>query len=257
MIHERLWILPCALLLALAGCSTTQPRTIVLVPAPVISAEELTATGQVSLGISASPEVLTGTPGTAAPTLGTPVNPSASPTAIPPASLTPSLTLSPTETATATSQPPTQTVTPIPPTLTPLVVTATLSTSSTVSPAKASKTADCNRILFIADVNYPDGTVVAGGTAVHKTWRLKNAGTCTWTSDYKLVFDTGDLINGPTQVPLPGKVKPGETVDLSVDLTAPTQPGDYRGYWRLQDPSGNTFGMGTSSASFWVEIIVK
>ena len=34
----------------------------------------------------------------------------------------------------------------------------------------------------------PDNTEIAAGTTFVKTWRLKNNGSCTWTSGYSRVF---------------------------------------------------------------------
>jgi hypothetical protein len=45
-------------------------------------------------------------------------------------------------------------------------------------------------------------------------------------------------------------------VDLSVDLFAPSQLGVYRGYWKLRDPFGATFGLGSSNEPFYVEVKV-
>jgi len=56
-------------------------------------------------------------------------------------------------------------------------------------------------------------------------------------------------------VPFPQSVGPGQTVDLSVSMTAPNAPGTFIGYWELQDPSGAWFGIGSGySHSFWVKI---
>ena len=110
----------------------------------------------------------------------------------------------------------------------------------------------CNMASFVQDVSIPDGTSIVTGGAFTKTWRLKNTGSCTWTSSYALVFDRGDKMSGPDAQPLLGTVAPGGTVDISVALTAPASAGNYRGYWRLRDGSGVLFGL--STGSFWVDI---
>ncbi len=116
----------------------------------------------------------------------------------------------------------------------------------------------CNAAQFIADVTVPDGAVFAPGTSFTKTWRLKNIGTCTWTTDYSLVFVSGEQMGGPASVRLPTSVAPGQTVDLTVSLTAPASPGRYRGNWQLADASGTRFGLGvTAQGVFWVEIVVS
>jgi hypothetical protein len=114
-----------------------------------------------------------------------------------------------------------------------------------------------DRAEFIADVTVPDGSDFTPGQAFVKTWRLRNAGTCTWTSSYDLVFDHGDAMGGPASQALLGLVHPGETVDLSVDLSAPSAEGGYQGFWLLRNSEGMVFGIGVNAnIAFWVEIEV-
>ncbi len=142
----------------------------------------------------------------------------------------------------------------LPPTNTPPIPTVppTATYTPSVTPLP------CDRAEYVTDVNYPDGTDVAPGAAFTKTWRLRNIGTCTWTSGYALVFDHGDSMGGSAATTLTsGTVAPGQTVDVSVNLTAPAAAGTYRGYWRLRNPSGVIFGTGASATgSLWVEIDV-
>ncbi len=115
----------------------------------------------------------------------------------------------------------------------------------------------CNWAQFVADVTYPDGTEVGPGATFVKTWRLKNVGSCAWTTGYTLIFDHGDRMEAPVDVNLPRTVVPGETVDLSVELTAPGTAGTYKGYFRLRADSGEVFGIGGDHlGAFWVEIRV-
>ena len=115
----------------------------------------------------------------------------------------------------------------------------------------------CDWVSFIKDVTIPDGTVMAPGEVFTKTWRLQNRGTCTWTSDYYLVFTSGDPMGGTTAVRLPGIVAPGQYVDVSVTLTAPDSRGRQTGYWMLRNPSGALFGYGSKAEqAFYVDIKV-
>lgn len=146
--------------------------------------------------------------------------PSASPTTVP-------ATFTPTPT---TTKPPTTTPTPLP----------------------------CDQAGFVADITIKDGTVLSSGDAFTKTWRLKNVGVCTWTSDYDLVFIKGDQLKANSVKALSGNVKSGETVDLSVDMVAPNKEGNYAGYWMLRNSSGKLFGLGTKGDQvFWIDIKVK
>jgi hypothetical protein len=104
-------------------------------------------------------------------------------------------------------------------------------------------------------VTIPDGTTIPAGGSFTKTWRLKNVGSCTWTSDYKLVFDHGDALNGPAEKEINATVTPGSTVDLSVNLKAPTSIGGYKGYWKLKTNSGTTFGIGADHNGTFAVVI--
>jgi len=141
--------------------------------------------------------------------------------------------------------------TPVPPTSTPLPPT------STPVPPTATAITYCDWVAFVKDVTVPDGTQFAPGETFTKTWRLKNIGTCTWTPDYDIVFASGAQMSGST-TQMPGYVAPGQVVDVSVTLTAPSTPGHYVGYWMLRNASGTLFGSsGWADESFYVDIYVK
>lgn len=116
----------------------------------------------------------------------------------------------------------------------------------------------CNAAKFIEDVTIPDNTRLNPGTGFIKTWRLENYGSCTWTTNYSLVFVDGDQMSAPDEIPLPQEVEPGDTIDLSVSMIAPINPGTYESYWKLADASGVLFGTGSfAEKSIWVIIDVK
>jgi len=129
------------------------------------------------------------------------------------------------------------------PSLTPQPATPT-PTLSTATPTLTFPAGGSDRLEFVADVTVPDGTNFRPGERFTKTWRVKNAGTSTWTSAYALVFASGALMGGPEAVPLPLNVPPGAIADLSVDLVAPADPGSYTGNWLLRNAAGATFGLG-------------
>jgi hypothetical protein len=110
---------------------------------------------------------------------------------------------------------------------------------------------------FVGDVTIPDNTLLPGGQSFDKVWRLRNSGTCTWTTSYALIFASGNSMGGPAATPLLGSVGPGQEVDLRLSLTAPARAGSYRGNWLLRNSSGFTFGVGaTANQPFWVQIVV-
>ena len=115
----------------------------------------------------------------------------------------------------------------------------------------------CDAAEFVSDVTYPDGSNVSLGGTFTKTWRVQNVGTCTWSTAYTLVFVSGERFGAPTAVSLPGSVAPGQTIDLSINLTAPNNNGRYRGDWKLRNASGVLFGIGSSASSnFYVDVSV-
>jgi len=125
----------------------------------------------------------------------------------------------------------------------------------TSTPPAPTAVTRCDWVSFISDVSVPDGTKYAPGTTFVKTWRLKNIGTCTWTSSYSLVFVNGDQMGGTAAIALPGNVAPNQTVDVSVTLTAPATEKAYTGNWMLRNASGSVFGFGpTATSAFWVKI---
>jgi uncharacterized protein YkwD len=118
---------------------------------------------------------------------------------------------------------------------------------------------DCEeKVAFFGDVTIPDDTFFEQGEAFTKTWRFRNEGTCTWTPDYKLSFHSGDIMSGPLEQPFPSTVPPGGSVELSVDMVAPSRGGPQQGFWWFEDPSGQRFGTGSNRAdTFWVRIAVR
>ncbi|MBN1139308.1 MAG: hypothetical protein JXM73_22215 [Anaerolineae bacterium] len=87
----------------------------------------------------------------------------------------------------------------------------------------------------------PDNMQVVLGKSVVKTWRVRNTGTCKWGPGYQLVFADGNDLGAHQPVDIPA-TEPNEEAELSVQLTAPEQPGTYRGEWRLCINQTDCFG---------------
>jgi hypothetical protein len=131
---------------------------------------------------------------------------------------------------------PTATFTAVPPPPTPLATVAL----PTMTPS-ATPTSNCDNAQFVTDVTYPDNTVVTAGQTMAKTWRIKNIGTCSWTPSYAIVFFSGEQMSGPATQAFTGNVNPGQTIDITVNLTAPSSNGVHTGYWKLRNAAGVTF----------------
>ncbi|HEX8918275.1 MAG TPA: NBR1-Ig-like domain-containing protein [Chloroflexota bacterium] len=119
------------------------------------------------------------------------------------------------------------------------------------------------RATFIADVSVPDNTLLSPSEDFTKIWRIRNDGTCTWgTAGFhinSLVFTGGDRMGAPSFVNLPmGTINPGVTVDVPVTMTTPSDPGTYRGEWKLGDGPNAVLGIGSdANHPFFVQLVVK
>ncbi len=108
------------------------------------------------------------------------------------------------------------------------------------------------------DITIPDDTVLEPGESFTKIWRLQNIGSCTWTTNYRVFFFSGDQLDAVSSIALPQEVPPGGSVDIAIDMMAPVRAGTFQGNWKLRNPDGYAFGIGPSgSAPFWVRILVK
>ncbi len=114
-----------------------------------------------------------------------------------------------------------------------------------------------NSVLFVEDLAVPDDTAFAPNEEFVKSWRLQNNGTCPWTEDYTVVAIDEEPFAGDTAVSIGTAVAPGQTIDVSVTLNAPEEPGTYRSNWQMGDAEGAIFGVnGFAEDAFWLQIVV-
>ena len=107
------------------------------------------------------------------------------------------------------------------------------------------------------DITIPDDSVLPPGEDFIKTWKLVNTGTCTWTTLYSASFFYGDRMGAPESVPFQASVLPAQSVEISIEMVAPSSPGAYQGNWKLMNSTGELFGIGPNGdLPFWVRIIV-
>ncbi len=128
------------------------------------------------------------------------------------------------------------------PTTAPLVPTLVMPPTAT--------TTSCNPPPLMISESPTDSASYPVNTAFTKTWTIKNMGTCTWNSNYKIIYEGGDAMSGLTTMKFPGSAAPNETVTLSLGLTSNSTPGTYIGYWGLWDDKNVRFGR------IWVKINV-
>lgn len=121
----------------------------------------------------------------------------------------------------------------------------------TSTPNPTTLASGCNNLGVINDLAISGGSTMTPGQEFTKEWQVANTGTCEWSLAYKLVFVSGEDMEGNSTRPN-NPIPPGKWTKLSVRLTAPSREGTYTGYWKLSNPAGTTFG-----ATLGVTITVK
>jgi len=105
-------------------------------------------------------------------------------------------------------------------------------------------------VASLVSETIPDGTVMQKGAAFTKTWKVINGGSCSWSTAFKLVFVSGDILGAPYEINLIENVAPGSVTNISVSMIAPNTDANYTGYWMLKTDTGMDI------APLWVNIIV-
>jgi len=114
-----------------------------------------------------------------------------------------------------------------------------------------------NNAEFVKDVTYEDNSRLKPGERFTKVWEVMNVGACTWNKSYSLIFSSGDRLGGLSPKPIGVEVPPGGTLQISIDLVAPKNSGQYLGTWVFQDDQGQLFGTGLGKNDYlWVAIVV-
>lgn len=142
----------------------------------------------------------------------------------------------------------------------PATPTATNSTPITGSPTgtvPGTPESNCTDLAKFVNETIPDNTEFVPGAQFIKTWTFQNVGTCTWTPDYKLVFESGAQMGGTSPAPIGQTVPPNGTIQIYLPQTAPNETGEHQGFWKLQNLANRNFGLGDDgSKAFWVKIKV-
>lgn len=125
-----------------------------------------------------------------------------------------------------------------------------------------------DRSAFVRDVSFPDGELVLPGQRFVKTWELQNVGHMAWQGRLLRCMDeevvvysrSGEVLRlaqplqpAVLQVPVPN-TQPGETVQLSVEFTAPNSPGTVLSYWKTVFADGALCY--PAARGVWVKVLV-
>jgi hypothetical protein len=109
----------------------------------------------------------------------------------------------------------------------------------------------CYSSALVSDVTIPKGTKLDPGEQFTKAWQIKNSGTCDWTSDFKITFVGGNLLNSDT-TKIRQRVPAGSTAEISLPMVAPSSSGSYTSSWQMANDNGDLFGQ-----VFTIEIVVR
>ncbi len=109
------------------------------------------------------------------------------------------------------------------------------------APPKSSGSGPADKYQYVTQ-NVPDKTQVRPGVEITMTWAVKNIGAAAWTTDYTLRYFTGPANSAPNIVKFPKTVPPGSVANLTVQIVAPSNPGDYDSWWKLTNAQGQNFG---------------
>ena len=116
------------------------------------------------------------------------------------------------------------------------------------------------RATFLGDVTMPDNAVLPPGMPFIKTWRLRNDGTCAWGPNapvYAVTNVNGNSLGAPGVLPMPA-ARPGDSVDVSINMVAPNAPGSYRSEWMFMVKEGGLRGVGQlGETPLYTQIVVQ
>ena len=96
--------------------------------------------------------------------------------------------------------------------------------------------------MQVINYNPVNGAVLLPGQAIHLDVTLKNTGTTTWQTNYKVVEISESPMSVQTTYNLPYAVAPGGTVMLSIYMSAPAMLGPYMASFQIQDAYNAVFG---------------
>jgi hypothetical protein len=123
----------------------------------------------------------------------------------------------------------------------PATATQAPTQTPTVTNTPATGTPEANDKAMWVSQTVQDDTAFTPGQTFTMTWRIQNEGTSTWTTNYVLRHYSGELFGAPKEIKIDKEVKPGETLDITIDMKAPNAPGDYRTDWVLSNESLRNF----------------
>lgn len=212
----------------LAACGSS-PQTIVVTPTPDTLATQAADNQGLLSTIAANQAVF------AAQTQTAEVSPTDSPTA------------SPTDKATQAAA-------------TQIAATSSPTPTSITLPTLTAAPIACNAAQFVSDLSIQDGSLFQAKESFVKTWRIKNIGSCIWEDGYAIRFSDGTNLATKNEYDLPAVVRPGDSIDISINMAAPNSVGTFESNWMLVSKDGKRFGVGLASSNpiyLSIQVIAK
>ncbi len=143
---------------------------------------------------------------------------------------TPTITFTPTPRATSTTEP----------TATATIIFILASPTPLAPPTTASS--DKNYACQVLSMTPANGTTFPSRTDFDAKWKVLNIGKRLWDKgSVGYLYLSGDKFHKVAGYDMPKAVKPGESIDLIVDMLAPKDPGTYTTNWTMQVNGVNNF----------------
>jgi hypothetical protein len=133
-------------------------------------------------------------------------------------------------------------LTTLPVNITPTLTSPTSQTTTSISTSTATFIPVADKAQFISQVP-GDGVVVAPNQSITVVWTVQNIGQTTWNTSYQIRFFSGSRLGDglPGSYSFTAQVKPNENIQLSAQLIAPSQVGEYTSNWVVTNDQGMNF----------------
>ncbi len=116
---------------------------------------------------------------------------------------------------------------------------------------KEAKKAPVLGAQFVKDLSVDDGSIIAPGQRIVKSWLIKNSGGVAWPKGTRVVALPSSTFGKDVSIEVPSVPK-GEGYKLSIPLVAPQQTGEHTARFQLVQPCGQAFGH-----KYWVNVKVS
>jgi len=113
------------------------------------------------------------------------------------------------------------TLTPIIPTVTPFIINTPSGGGGGGGGGGSGSTKPSKYSCAVIAEKPKDGAIFKPGDSFDKSWTIKNTGTATWGSDWEFEYRSGTDMSSVHGMGTNEVVKPGETITLLVEITAP------------------------------------